>query len=161
MTYGRGAGGISTKIQMSQSPTWRNKSMELLITKSELPVFNCLKYTALMEHIDDRHISRETSSQISLARSNSVPCTSRRPTWKFNIFAPKSSQTMSPYTKLNLLCSFPIIHFDAFTKNSIWWHSFVAEVKKHRRPRAADPMEDLESFVSWHWNRVWRWVWRS
>ena len=52
-----------------QSPTWRNKSMELLITKSELPVFNCLKYTALMEHIDDRHISRETSSQISLARS--------------------------------------------------------------------------------------------
>ena len=43
--------------------------MELLITKSELPVFNCLKYTALMEHIDDRHISRETSSQISLARS--------------------------------------------------------------------------------------------
>ena len=45
--------------------------MELLITKSELPVFNCLKYTALMEHIDDRHISRETSSQISLARSNS------------------------------------------------------------------------------------------
>ena len=51
-----------------QSPSWRNKSMELLITKSELPVFNCLKYTALMEHIDDRHISRETSSQISLAR---------------------------------------------------------------------------------------------
>ena len=46
--------------------------MELLITKSELPVYNCLKYTALMEHIDDRHISRETSSQISLARSNSV-----------------------------------------------------------------------------------------
>ena len=45
--------------------------MELLITKSELPVFNCLKYTALMEHIDDRHISRETPSQISLARSNS------------------------------------------------------------------------------------------
>ena len=43
--------------------------MELLITKSELPVFNCLKHTALMEHIDDRHISRETSSQISLARS--------------------------------------------------------------------------------------------
>ena len=43
--------------------------MELLITKSELPVFNCLKYTALMEHIDDRHISRETSSEISLARS--------------------------------------------------------------------------------------------
>ena len=35
--------------------------MELLITKSELPVFNCLKYTALMEHIDDRHISREIS----------------------------------------------------------------------------------------------------
>ena len=47
--------------------------MELLITKSELPVFNCLKYTALMEHIDDRHISRETSSQISLARSYSGP----------------------------------------------------------------------------------------
>ena len=43
--------------------------MELLITKSELPVFNCFKYAALMEHIDDRHISRETSSQISLARS--------------------------------------------------------------------------------------------
>ena len=43
--------------------------MELLITKRELPVFNCLKYTALMEHIDDRHISRETSSEISLARS--------------------------------------------------------------------------------------------
>ena len=42
--------------------------MELLITKSELPVFHCLKYTALMEHIDDRHISRETSSEISLAR---------------------------------------------------------------------------------------------
>ena len=41
--------------------------MELLITKSELPVFNCLKYAALMEHIDDRHISRETPSQISLA----------------------------------------------------------------------------------------------
>ena len=50
-----------------QSPTWRNKSMELLITKSELPVFSCLKYTASMEHIDDWHISRETSSQISLA----------------------------------------------------------------------------------------------
>ena len=79
-----------------QSPTWRNKSMELLITKSELPVFNCLKYTALMEHIDDRHISRETSSQISLARSNSGPSTSRRPTRKFHIFAPKSSQTMNP-----------------------------------------------------------------
>ena len=46
--------------------------MELLITKSELPVFNCLKYTALMEHIDDRHISRETSSQISLARSKFI-----------------------------------------------------------------------------------------
>ena len=42
--------------------------MELLITKSELPVFHCLKYTALMDQIDDRHISRETSSQISLAR---------------------------------------------------------------------------------------------
>ena len=41
--------------------------MELLITKSELPVFSCLKYTALMEHIDDRHISRETPSRISLA----------------------------------------------------------------------------------------------
>ena len=43
--------------------------MELPITKSELPVFDCLKYTALMEHTDDRHVSRETSSQISLARS--------------------------------------------------------------------------------------------
>ena len=46
--------------------------MELLITKSELPVFNCLKYTALMQHIDDRHISRETSSQISLAKFSAM-----------------------------------------------------------------------------------------
>ena len=45
---------------------------------------------------------------------------------------------MNPNIKLNHLCSFPIIHFDTFTKNSIWWHSFVAEVKKHRRPRATD-----------------------
>ena len=80
--------------------------------------------------------------------TNSVgrrPCQSRRPTWKFYIFAPKSSQTMSPQIKLYLLYYFPIMHFDASTKFQIWWCIFFAEVQK---TTLAGCIEDLEGFVS-------------
>ena len=83
-----------------QSPTWRNKSMEQLITKSELPVFNCLKYTALMEHIDDRHISRETSSQISLARSNSCAMYIQEADLKISYFGTKIVSNNEPLDEI-------------------------------------------------------------
>ena len=117
-------------------------------------MFIHLKYTALEKLIEDRNISRDFIT-------NSVgrwPCQSRRPTWKFYIFAPKSSQTMSPQIKLYLLYYFPIMHFDASTKFQIWWCTFFAEVPK---TTLAGCIEHLGGFVSWHQNRVWIRFWRS
>ena len=124
-----------------QSSTLGSKSRKLQITKSGLSVFIHLKYTALEKLIEDRNISRDFIT-------NSVgrwPCQSRRPTWKFYIFAPKSSQTMSPQIKLYLLYYFPIMHFDASTKFQIWWCTFFAEVPK---TTLAGCIEHLGGFVS-------------
>ena len=74
--------------------------MEILITKSELPVFNCLKYTALMEHIDDRHISPETSSQISLARSKFIAMYIYEADLKISYFRTKIVSGNEPFHKI-------------------------------------------------------------
>ena len=120
----------------------------LLITKSDLSVFIHLKYTALMEHIEYRHIYRETSSQISLASSNLGDNPGGR-LKKLHIFAPKSSQTTNPQMKFSFLYSFQIMQFDTSTKIQILWCVFIAEVGW---VTGAAAVNDLESFVTRHQN---------
>ena len=53
--------------ELLHNATLPSKSKKLPITKGDLSVFIYLKYTTINDHIDDRNISREISSQIQLA----------------------------------------------------------------------------------------------
>ena len=116
--------------------------MELLITKSELPVFNCLKYTALMEHIDDRHISRETSSQISLARSKFIAMYIYEADLKISYFRTKIVPDNEPLDEIEpfIYLSNHVIRYIHENSNIVF---FFSSLKSRRSVASLAPMNQM------------------